>query len=114
MIGYVRTELELNVFATVKYTPWYTLLSLVPFWFIWAAASSIQYGSKHPPVAWTAFWFWLWTLYPICRGFGHILRWEEERKDGVPQHRVVNHPHMLALTSLGMIVGSHYAFKKKD
>jgi hypothetical protein len=53
----------------------------------------------------------LWTIYPFVRGIKHILQWEEERKDGVRNHRVSNHPMALALASLAMMVGVHYAAK---
>ena len=59
------------------YAPWYTILSMIPFWIFYAALSAITYGTGHPPTSWTAFWFWLWTIYPFVRGILHILQWEE-------------------------------------
>lgn len=93
------------------YAPWYAILSMIPFWIFYAALSAITYGTGHPPTSWTAFWFWLWTIYPFVRGILHILQWEKERKARLPNHPVTNHPMALALTSLAMMVGVHYVAK---
>jgi hypothetical protein len=101
------------MFVMVKYAPWYTMLSVIPFWIFYAAVSTIEYGTSHPSAAWRAFWIWLWTLYPLLRGIQLNLQWEEDRSDGVNNRPLVKHPHLLALTSAGLLVGTHYALKGK-
>jgi hypothetical protein len=101
----------LLLFFWSMYAPWYTILTLVPFLFLYAATSAVIYGNRHTPVSWTAFCFCVWTLYPFVRGMGHFLGWEKERKAGLPNHRVSKHPWLLFGTSLLMTTGIHYMGK---
>jgi hypothetical protein len=96
------------------YAPWYTILGTLPFWVFYAAVTSITFGlSDRPSVQWEAAWIFLWYLYPLVRGFFHIMQWDRERKAKVPYHRVTKHPWAAAAASAAVAIGAHHTFGQR-
>jgi len=93
------------------YAPWYTVVSMIPFWLFYAAVSAIAHGMQNESDQWVIAWFWAWSLYPLLRGMHHIMQWEREREKNLPNHPVTKHPWLLAGTAALIAGGAHYAGK---
>jgi hypothetical protein len=102
-----------TVLLMACYAPWYTLLTVFPFWILYGVASGIEHGTAYVGHAWMVGWFLAWSLYPVLRGMGHVLQWDSERRKGVPNHRITEHPWALAGLSALVAMGGHYAFKDR-
>jgi hypothetical protein len=94
-----------------RYAPLYTVVGMVPYWFLYAAVDGFIYGNNN---SWRRVmaWFLVWSLYPLLKGLWHIKGWEQERKFGLPLHPVSEHPYAVAAACIGTAAAVRHFSKK--
>jgi hypothetical protein len=100
-----------TLIVMARYAPLFTVVGLVPYWFLYAAVDGIIWGNNNSEYR-IAVWLFIWYLYPLLSGLRHIKGWEEERKLGLPLHPVSDHPYATAAACIGTAVAVHHIGKK--
>jgi hypothetical protein len=109
--GIATLFMVVTLLVMIRYAPIFTVVSMMPYWFLYAAVDGIIYGTETSYRRILA-WFLVWSLYPLLKGLWHIYRWEEERNLGLPLHPVSNHPYATAAACIGTAVAVRHFSKK--